>query len=223
LFRTTLLAAVTVLLLPLVAVGQQTEAEYLMEASRAVDPDRYAEVRGTPYRYKTFRPAAMFDVAVNRYELDSVNFNGFTHQFEYLVDGQVREFTQGNFLRVSISDDDGTEHTYGWGINPRFPRKYAELVHQGDYLTVTLIYDVLNDEKVVQDVGKTVRLRRFNPKRMHYALVDGELVPLTLSPKKIAADLGQEKAIRSFIKEHKLKPGRREDLHRILDYAERLY
>ncbi|MEO0732192.1 MAG: hypothetical protein AAFZ52_05120 [Bacteroidota bacterium] len=196
--------------------------EYLVETSRAIDPLRYEEVRGTPYRYKNFRPGVLYDLTLNVFHLDSVNFNGFTSQFEYRLDGQTREFNPQNYLRVEIPLEEDGKHVYGRGINPRFRDKYAEIVYKGENLVSTLVYVVENEEKVVQDVGKTLRLRRFNPKSMHYAVVDGEYVALKMSAKNLASDLGFKSELLKFIKANKLKPAKRADLVRIYAEADRL-
>lgn len=199
-----------------------TEAmDYIYELSRKVDPDRYTEVRGTPYRYKTFRKAIMYDITLNAYPLDSVNLNGFTSQFEFIVDGIKRELSPENFIRVEIEGPDGKDK-YARGINPKYRDMYAQIVHKGDNLVATMVYEVKNDEKVVQDVGKTVRLRRFSPKSLHFAMVEGELVTIVTSPKRIAKDLGFKKELGAFIKSEKLKPGRIKDLVRIYAQADNL-
>lgn len=203
--------------------AQQSEAEYLLEASRPVDADRYETVRGTPYRYDAFLPGTLYDTALNPYELDSINLNGFTNQFEYYVDGELRELAGPNFLRVEVSPEDGSKHTYGWNINFKFPNKYAELLIRGDYVTGTMVFEVANDEKVVQDVGKTVKLQRFNSKSHYYAMVDGELIALSSNARRLAEELGFQKELSQFIKENKLKPGRHDDLIEILAQAEELY
>ncbi|THH40389.1 hypothetical protein [Neolewinella litorea] len=222
-FVPTLCRLLLVLCLPLGLAGQQTEAEYLLTSSREVDPNRYREVRGDPYRYSTFRSGILFDGALNRYVVDSLNFNGFTSQFEYRANGELRELANRHFLRVQTTGDAGEPHIYAFGINPKFPDKYAELIYTGDFVTATLVYDVINDEKVVQDVGKTVRLRRFNPKPLYYAFVDGELVALRMSARRLPSDLGLKGPVSRFIKEHGLDPARRADLLRILQYADDLY
>ncbi len=205
------------------ALSQQSEAAYLLEASRPVSDDRYDDVRGTPYRYDEFLPGTIYDTALNAYELDSLNLNGFTSQFEYFVDGELRELANQNFLRAEIINPDGSTHVYGWNINFKFQNKYAELLFRGEYITGTMVYDVSNDEKVVQDVGKTVRLQRFNAKRHFYAMVDGELVALSSSSKRLADELGFKKDITTFIKDNQLKPGDHDDLIKILTYAEELH
>ncbi|MTB49691.1 hypothetical protein [Lewinella sp. W8] len=202
---------------------QEEDYEYLIESSRAIDPDRYTEVRGTPFRYKTFRPAVLYDVGVNQYALDSVNLNGFTHQFEFKWEGQWRELNPNSFLRGEIKDDDGVLHTYGRKINPRFPNKYAEIIYNGDFIVATMVYDVQNDEKIVQDVGKTLKLRRFSSKSLHFAMVDGDLIAVKTTPKNLAADLGHKAELSKFIKANKLKPHRREDLIKIYQKADELF
>ncbi|WP_116125710.1 hypothetical protein [Lewinella sp. IMCC34183] len=205
--------------------GEASLAELarLRRLSRVVYTARYDGVRGTPYRYEEFRPGVVFDNALNRYALDSLNFNGFTNQFEYVIFGQLRELPQQNFLRADLDDGNGGRHVYAFGINPRFPTYYAELVYQGDFVTATMIYDVTNDVKVIQDVGRTMRLRRFDAKSLYFAYVDGEFVSLRLQPRRLAADLGHRGPLRRFMEDGDLDPSRRDDLLEILSFAERLY
>lgn len=197
-------------------------ADYLIEVSRAVDDNRYSEIRGTPYRYKEFKTVLLYDITLNKYAIDSANLNGFTSQFEYYVDGQLRELLPGNFIRADVYGTEDGVHRYARGINRKFRDNYAEIVYKGDNITATMVYNVINDEKIVQNVGKTLKLRRFSAKSLHFALVDGDLVPITMSPKKLAADLGFKKELTAFIKASKLKPGTREDLLTIYKKADEL-
>lgn len=197
---------------------------YLIEASRAVDPDRYTEIRGTPYRYKDFGPITVFDPTLNEYHLEKANLNGFTSQVEYYAaDGTLRELAPANFLRFEVPQEDGTKHTYGRGINPKFRDRYAQIIYKGDNLTATMVYDIINDEKVVQDVGRTLKLRRFSAKSLHYAMVDGEFVTLKMTAKNLAEDLGHKAEILKFIKTEKLNVNDDTDLVRIYTYADGLF
>jgi len=196
--------------------------DYLYEVSREVDPKRYSDVRGTPYRYDEFGPVEVYDITLNKYLLDSANLNGFTSQFEYYVDGNLRELQPNTFIRAEVPQEDGT-HKYARGINAKFRNHYAQIIYKGDNIIATMVYDVKNDEKVVQDVGKTIRLRRFSAKSLHFAMIDGEMEPITLSPKKIATDLGNKKKLLAFIKGEKLKPGKPGDLIRIYEKADSLF
>lgn len=209
------------LLLP--AAGQQTEAEYLLETSRAVDLTRYENIRGTPYRYDDFLPGVIYDITLNPYELDSLNYNGFTHQFEYYANGELRELANNNYLRAVIQAGEDESHVYGWNLNPKFRNHYAELLYTGEFVSATMVYEVVNDEKIVQDVGETKRLQRFNKQENLYASVDGDLVALSSSAKRLADDLGYRSEITDFIKENKLKPSDRQDLVKILAFADELH
>lgn len=198
------------------------EQNYLIEVSQKVDPDRYSEVRGTPYRYDEFGPVTLYDITLNKYELDSANLNGFTSQFEYYTDGILRELLPSNFIRAEVPNREGGAHKYARGINAKFRDNYAEIVYKGDNVVATMIYNVINDEKIVENVGQTLKLRRFSAKSLHFAMVNGEFTTLTLSAKKIAADLGLKKELGAFIKREKLKPSDREDLVRIYEKADEL-
>ena len=222
-FSKTSLTAVLLFLLLRPVAAQQTEADYLLDTSRPADPTRYEKIRGTPYRYDDFRPGVIYDITLNPYELDSLNYNGFTHQFEYYAKGELRELANNNYLRAVIQVTENESHVYGWNINPKFRNHYAELVYSGEFVSANLVYEVVNDEKVVQDVGETKRLQRFNKQENLYASVDGDLIALSTNPKRLAADLGYRNEITDYIKKHKLKPSQREDLVKILAYADELH
>ncbi len=199
-------------------------AAYLIETSRLVDPDRYVEVRGTPYRYPEFQRIVLYDATLNQYHLERANLNGYTSQFEYYApDGQLRELDPANFLRAEVMLEDSTKHIYGRGINPKFRDRYAQVIHRGDYITSTIVYDVINDEKIVQDVGRTLKLRRFSAKSLYFAMVDGEFTTLKMSAKNIAEDLGFKSQLLKFIKAEKLKVNDDADLVRIFEKAETLF
>ncbi|MBC6993965.1 hypothetical protein QWY85_09810 [Neolewinella lacunae] len=204
------------------AAFQSGDLAYLATVSRAVDPDRYREVRGTPYVLEAFGPATLFDLTLNEYQLDSVNLNGFTNQFEFSIEGHLRELNPNNFLRVEVALADGSKATYAFGINPTFPKMYAEIVYKGENIVTTLVNEITNEEKVVQDVGRTLTLRRFNAKTHTYAVVDGEFISLSNSPKKLAAELGNPAELSKFIKAEKLNPAKRADFLRILQRADEL-
>lgn len=198
------------------------DLNYLLGASRPAKADRYEGVRGTPYRYKNFGPAVLFDTALNPYALDSANYNGFSSQFEFYHEGQLREANGNVFVRGQINNDAGEEHLYVYGINLKFRDRYAEVVYLGEFVTGTVIYDVKNDEKIVESVGETIKLRRFSPKTLNYAMVDGDFVTIKTAAKPLAESLGFKSELTKFIKANKLKGNRPEDLIKIYAETDRL-
>jgi hypothetical protein len=197
---------------------------YLIEASREIEPDRYQDVRGTPYRYKDFRPVTVYDATLNEYPLERANLNAFTSQVEYYApDGTIRELSTQNFLRLEVPQEDGSKHVYGRGINPKFHDRYAQIIYRGDYITATMVYDMINDEKEVQDVGRTLKLHRFTAKPLHYAMVDGDFMTLKMTPKNLAEDLGHKSELLKFIKSEKLKVNKIADLIRLYEAADGMF
>jgi len=199
------------------------DLKYILEASRNIKEVRYEGIRGTPYRYKDFGKAILFDASMRPYPLDSVNYNGFSNHFDFFHEGVLRELNGNNFLRVEVPQAEGPNHIYARGLNVKFPKSYARIVFQGDNIIATLIYNVINDEKIVENPGQTLKLQRFSAKSLYYALVDGEFVTLKLTAKKLAEDLGFPSELKKFIKKEKLKPGRDEDLVKIFAAADGMF
>lgn len=205
------------------ATEKAEDLNYLLEASRTVDTKRYPAVRGTPYRYEDFGKVQLFDAAMNSYPLDSANYNGFSSQFEFYHEGVLRELNGNNFLRAEVFRPEGPNHIYARGINMKFPKSYAQIIFQGENIIATLIYNVINDEKIVEKPGQTLKLRRFSAKSLYYAMVDGEFITLKLTPNRVAKDLGHPSKLKKFMKAEKLKPTRDEDLLRIFMKADELF
>ncbi|MCP9234991.1 hypothetical protein [Lewinella sp. JB7] len=221
-FRQTIFGLVLVWLTGAPVAGQETEVDYLQGHSVAVEGGRYQDVQGTPYRYPTFRPGVLFDEVLLEYPVDSLNFNGHTSRFEFWSAGELRELIGNRFLRARIADDDGVEHTYAWSINPNHPGKYAELIYHGDYLTATQFHETITDQPLGKKIRNSADPIRFVARTSSYALIDGELKSLNLQPRRLASDLGFRNELTALIKEHGLKPARREDLIRILAHADSL-
>lgn len=199
------------------------DLNYLLEASRAVVPKRYEGIRGTPYRYKDFGKVLLFDTAMRSYPLNSANYNAYSNRYEFHYEGKLRELDSNNFLRVEVPQAEGPNHIYARGLNMKFRESYARIIFQGENIIATQIYNVINDEKIVENPGKTLKLRRFSAKTLHYAMVDGEFVTLKLTPKSLAEGLGHPSELKKFIKAEKLKPGREADLLRILAEADGMF
>jgi len=198
-FKTILSLLVVCCCLPTMAQGINTDnndergaaelaedLNYVLEASRIIEEVRYEGVRGTPYRYKDFGKVIMFDASLRSYPLDSVNYNGFSNHFDFYHEGVLRELNGNNFLRVEVPQNEGSNHIYARGLNVKFRESYARIVYQGENIIATLIYNVINDEKIVENPGQTLKLQRFSAKSLYYAMVDGEFVTLKLTSKALA-------------------------------------
>jgi hypothetical protein len=204
------------------AAEMAEDLTYILEASRTLEV-RYEGIRGTPYRYKDFGKAILFDASMRPYPLDSVNYNGFSNHFDFYHEGVLRELNGHNFLRVEVPQQEGPNHIYARGLNVKFPESYARIVYQGENIIATLIYNVINDEKIVEKPGQTLKLQRFNAKSLYYALVDGDFVTLKLTAKALAEDLGFPSELKQYIKKEKLKPGRDADLVKIFVAADGMF
>ena len=77
-------------------------------------------------------------------------------------------------------------------------------------------------EKEVQDVGKTVMMKRFFRKFNYYLVLKGELKSIKLSKKNLISTLGHKKELETFIKKNKLKVDRDGNLREIMAYYETL-
>lgn len=198
----------------LIALSATTYAQASISFVNAlkVDPKVYDDIAGTPYLFKDWRTGKIISyldtVVVN---LD-INFNGYTNSFEIRKGDQFILLDEEYYQEVLIDNPD----------NPEYPlhfTKYAPgdlsgnwtLVYdEGETYSLYRTFDAGLTEDEIQDVGKTIKVRTFQDKRIYYLLKDGEVEKIRLKKKNMRAAFG--KSYDAIMKANKFKLTRHADL-----------
>lgn len=198
------------------AFNAYSQAQISFINALTVDPKVYDDIAGTPYLFDTWRTGKIISyldtVEVNL----EMNFNGFTNSFEIRKGNQFIILDEEYYQEVLINNPD----------NPDYPlhfTKYAPgdlsgnwtLVYdEGENYSLYRTFDAGLTEDEIQDVGKTIKVRTFQNKRIHYLYKDGDLGSIRLKKKSMRSAFG--KNYDALMKANKYKLNRHADLVQLM-------
>lgn len=177
-----------------------------------IDPNVYDDIAGTPYLFDNWRTGKIIsylDTVV--VDLD-INYNGYTKSFEIRKGNKFILLDEEYYQEVLIDNPDNPEYPFHF-------TKYAPGDLSGQW---TLVYDegekyslyrtfiagLTEDE--IQDVGKTIKMRTFQNKRVYYLYSNGELTSLRIKKKNMRAVFGKNFDV--IVKKNKFKLDRHADM-----------
>jgi len=187
--------------------------------AKPIDETRYSEYKGSPYLFDTWMIGDIYDAKGKAFEKMELNFNGYTNEVEVKKGDQYVTLDQKWYHQIEVQDKDQII-VYRRGVHSLFKNKFVEIVYDGKSVTLIKRNRVGLTEKEINDVGKTIKIKRFEKKQEYYFLKDGKLKNVKLKKKSILAYLGHKKEIESFAKKNKLKLTRVKDLQKVLAYYE---
>lgn len=181
------------LFLSLGGITAQSDAnsDFFLVNSKKLDPDRYKEIKGSPYWFEEWPSAKLVDLQDKSYENIVINFNGLTKDFEIKRGGDfiVLDEKQYKLLEIEI---EGKKVTFLRGIDRRKPDKFMWLVYKNNNFSIVKDFIVNQEERKIEAPGKTILLKKFIPHENYYIARLGELTLFKLDKKNIAREFGQE-------------------------------
>lgn len=206
--------------------GFSQDLEKLLVNSEEVDSYRYDGVKGSAYYFEEFVKGKIVTSSAETFTDMTLNYNAETQTFEIMNDGKVIELYKPICMRVEVMPEDNP------GLNLEFPivfqrgfhvkwfDKFGQMVYDGSTIKLVKDYYVEMDENIVNDVGKTVRFKRFDEYENYYFLVEGELTTVRLNRKKILKELEHSSELEKFAKDNKIDLGTEVGVRRLLAYYE---
>ena len=179
------LAAVTLAVATFAAGGASAQTAYLKVTGDPLDSTRYADHKGSPYRFEEDLPGFVSEADGARVRVAALNYNGFTEEFEIVRgDGAHIALNPANYTSVYVIQA-GDTLEFERGLRPRHPEKFLRAVYRGPDVSLFEAFTVSESEVVVQNVGAPETFLRFAPKSLYFlSRGDGkfELVSLRRKP-----------------------------------------
>lgn len=228
-----LLACCILLFVSQTLLAQETEDKENKENviilnSKDVDPHRYDDVKGSPYFFKNFVKGNIIASSADSFQDMLLNYNGYTKEFEVRDGNKYIELNKSVYMRVEVLPEENPDlHLkfpliFQKGFQLNWLNKFGILIYSGKHIKFIRDVDVVLSEKVLNDVGKTVKFKSFYDKGDYYFLIDGELSPIKLREKKILDALGHGSELQKYAKENDIDLGTEEGIRKILPYWESL-
>lgn len=202
------------------------DAQIIFENAKAIDQERYGDIRGNPYYFEDW---VLGEFITNRGERITdilLNYNGYSRQFEAKKGNQYVILDEDTALRIQIAQADNSVEIeeemiiFQPGLFPKRPELFCRVWYTGVQLQLIEEFNISLSTKTVQNVGKTEKFKQFMPRRNYYLKHNGKISLLKLNKKGFYKLLGQKTALESFMKAHDIDLKSPPDLVKVLQYYE---
>ncbi len=194
------------------------------------DETRYEDIDGSPYYFKDWVYAKIYATDRSVYEDVLVNYNGETENFEAKKDNQWISLDNIWYSRVEIKKDqnedvldnkEGNQAIFQRVIYPNFKDKFYVVIYEGESRQIIKEFRAVISTKTVQDVGKTVEMKRFNSKKNYYLIEAGKVKLIKLKKKTITQLFAKPKDVEGFMKKEKINLNVDADLRKLFEHFEK--
>lgn len=203
----------------------QNNRKFYAKNAKEIDEKRYEDYRGSPYFFSQFVTGTIIDNADNEYPNVRLNLNGYTDELEVEDAGFYVALQESFYKSFTAKDKDGNEYLFKSNLHPNFKDKFFQVLHESDEVLLIKEFDVIPNEKVINNVGETLKVKIFGEVN-DYMLLTGlgkqDITKLKISKKKLPEILGMKKDLAEFIKSQKLSFKKDQDLITLIKHYETL-
>ena len=193
------------ILFALGGIALHAQSDVILFNSVPVDPDRYEDIKGSPYIFKDWMKADIIPTAGEKIEGVEINFNGYTQQFEVRKNSNYIELREFDFIGIKLHECKSTCLTQSFlkYSHPKRKNRYPLFVYNGPKYKLIKDFRTSLVNNKVESPGKTVNFESFNDVATYYLLRDQSLELIKLTRKAMLEHLAVPEA-ESYVKEAKL-------------------
>uniref|UniRef100_UPI004047D6A6 hypothetical protein n=1 Tax=Roseivirga sp. TaxID=1964215 RepID=UPI004047D6A6 len=190
-----------------------------------IDISRYNAIEGSPFLFKTWKKATLYDVYGAAYNDVFFNYNGLTQEIELFKNDT--EFIILNSLfydRIVAEDKDAPngELVLKKGLAPELGESFVQVIHEGEKLKVIKQFNVRKSKVTINDVGKIRNFENFTRTTNYYVISPLAMVDMSTKKKQLLRLLGNENELDKYIKTEKLDLDSDIDLSKLFAFYETL-
>lgn len=195
--------------------------------SRKIDTTRYLNYKGSPYYFEDFVNGTIISNSFDLFEDLEINFNGYSQEFEVRRGKEFIELDKKWYVRIDIPADknkgildlkEGEKIIFQRGFHAKYLNRFGNIIYNDKGVMLIKDFMVSLSEKTVQDVGKTLEFKRFDPKEFYYLIKDGEAKLLKSNRKGVIKVMGFKTELESFLKKEKIKFNKDADMKKLVAY-----
>ena len=194
---------------------------FLMTNSQEIDPNRYQDIKGSPYLFGNWARGDIIDLQGDLHTYILLNFNGYTGEVEVKLNDQFIELNEQDYKEIRVlSKENDPPMVFKSKVHEQFQGRFVQLIYQGSKINFIKDFNVVYSDEEIHNVGETLVVKRFAKQITYYLMADGKLQLTKLRKKKILELLGHKKELESVIKHNRLDIQTEEGLTQLLDYYE---
>jgi len=181
---------------------------------------KYMDIEGTPYYYKTWVKADLYDINGQILENVDVNYNGATGKFESIRD-DYNFIELNNALYNKIIVNQGIEADVFINFLEYGDEAYYRLIYKGDDFSYFSKFWARIKKEEIPNYGQSSTKERFSNSEEYYFLKEDKLAKVKRNSKDIVKYLNN-KSINNYIKSNKLNIKNDKDLQKLFRYYDSL-
>lgn len=213
------------ILLILINASAQNNRKFYAKNAKGIEKNRYEDYIGSPYFFEEFVSGVIVDNADNEYPNVLLNLNGHTGELEVQDQGYFIALEESFYKSFKAKDKEGNEYLFKRNLHPDYVPTFFQVLYESERTLLIKQFNVIFAEQVINNVGESVKVKRFGSS-FEYMLLSGlgkqDLTKLKVSKKKLPELLGKKKELSDYIKSEKLNFKKDDDLILLIKHYETL-
>ena len=190
-----------------------------------IDVNRYNNIEGSPFLFKTWKKATLYDVYGAAYNDVFFNYNGLTQEIELFKNDTEFIILNSLFYDRIVAEDEEAPNgqlVLKKGLDPELGESFVQVIHEGEKLTVIKQFNVRKSKVTINDVGKIRNFENFTRTTNYYVISPLAMVDMSTKKRQLLKLLGKEDELDDFIKAEKLDLDSDIDLSKLFAFYETL-
>jgi hypothetical protein len=203
----------------------QEQIKYFTKPER-IDKDRYANIKGSPMLFTTWRKSNLYSVYDTTFTEEFLNYNGFNQELEVQTgDNEFVILNSKFYYRVEIEDEKAPNGkiVLKKDAHPLFKQSFVQMIYESDKIRVIKFFKARSSDMSAIEIGRAKNLISFY-RTSNYFLIDTNdtLVQLKTNKKSLLNTLGFEDQLEDYITKETLDLSNDADLNRLFAYFDGL-
>ncbi len=194
---------------------------YMMFNSSSIDPDRYRDIKGSPYLFEEFQYGKTVNSKTEVIDSILLNYNGYTNNIEARKGDVFIELDAYHYPLVVIYDDEGNEVFYRRNTSKSLFNRYTRIVFTGVEFMVVEDFRSRVENKKVNDVGVIRENKSFVGKKNYFIVKDNKARLFKMKKKSILRTLGNEGELDAFLKKERIKLNSEENMIKLFEFFDK--
>jgi len=201
----------------------------LLTNSQAFEVEAYKDIEGTPYYFEKWQQGKVYskNAEDEQEQLYLLNFNGYTKSFEVRKDERFITLDEKFYEKITIEiEEEDVKKTLVFKTNshPIYKNRFMKVVFEGtDFFVIQDFQKRLVEREKKSYNSGTVKVQEFSNNPTYYLVKNKKAKSFKLKKKAILPLLkSQDGAMKSYVKNNKLKLNNESELIQIMSYYEQL-
>jgi len=204
------------------ALGQTS---VLSTQSTVIDEERYIDIKGSPYIFKDWMKANIYDNEGELIKDIPVNYNAFDHGMEIKKNGRLTILDESFYPKIIITKHKLKKSLDGPLTFVPYKQKnvakgmYVLEIASSETLSLYKKFRVAKKENQINTPGQTITQEKFSKYSDYIILKDGKYIQVKNKLDEFIKHLGHEKELKSFAKKNKIKLKSDQEAKEFFEYA----